>query len=650
MSEKLTDYLSYAKAHPRRSFIFVVGVAMGLFHLYTCGIRPLPAIQQRVIHLSFALALAFLMFPLKPPEGHPEATSLEDRDLTWLDMFCVLLSFGIGLYVTVEYGAIIFRLAYPTTMDTVASFLTILLVLEGTRRVIGMSVVIICLFCFAYLAFGQYLPSFLAHPGFGFEQLVNFMFLTTEGIMGTALGVSATVIVAFIIFSAFLEGSGAGVLFTDGAFRLFGKYRGGPAKAAVAGSTLFGMITGSQVANVSAIGVFTIPLMRRVGYKPEMAGAIEAVASTGAMIMPPVMGAVAFIIPEILGCTYWDVVKANFVPALLFYTALYAYVEVQSCQLGIRGIPVAELPSLKKLLLERGHMLVPILVLIYFLGFEMSPPTTAAFWAIVTAVGVGLLRKNTRMTLTGIATSLERGAKASIVVANACASAGIITGAITATGMGLRFSDILITVAGGNVLILLLLTMVACLIIGLPLPPVSCYLVLVVLAVPALVKLGVHPMAAHLFIFFFGVMGNISPPVAPTSFAAAGIAGSNPFRTTNLAFLISFPSYLVPYLFVYGPELMLYGTLGKIITTIISAIVGVTCMSIALQGWLFTTMSWLSRGLIFISGLCLVVPGLWTDLIGYLLVAAVTIYQLAAGSEGTQSKTLQFVRRFIRKD
>lgn len=240
-----------------------------------------------------------------------------------------------------------------------------------------------------------------------------------------------------------------------------GKYKGGPAKAAVVGSTLFGMITGSQIANVSAIGVFTIPLMKKTGYKPDMAGAIEAVASTGAMIMPPVMGAVAFIIPEMLGCTYWDVVKANFVPALLFYTALYAYVEVQSSQLGIRGLPKSELPSLKKLLAQRGHMVIPIFVLIYYLGFEMAPATKAAFWAIVTTVVVGLFRKNTRMTIDKMAGSLERGAKASIIVANACASAGIITGVISATGMGLRFSEILITVAGGNVLILLILTMIA---------------------------------------------------------------------------------------------------------------------------------------------------------------------------------------------
>jgi TRAP transporter 4TM/12TM fusion protein len=624
----LNDTIEVFKTNPRRALAGLMAMAMGLFHLYTSGIRPLPAIQQRVVHLSFALILTFLMFPPRPSEGHPEGTPDESRPLNWLDMVCVFLSAAMGVYVLQQYDSIIFRLADPVFLDSAISLVAILLVLEATRRVMGLSVIVICLLCFAYLACGQYLPSFLGHPGFTLERVVNFMFLTTEGIMGTALGVSATVIAAFILFSAFLNESGAGPLFTEGAYSLFGKYRGGPAKAAVVGSTLFGMITGSQTANVSAVGVFTIPLMKRVGYKPEMAGAIEAVASTGAMIMPPVMGAAAFIIPEILGCKYWDVVTANFIPALLYYAALYVYVEVQSVQLGITGVPRSELPSIKKLLKERMHMIVPVLVLIYFLAIEMSSATKAAFWAIVAAVFMSQFRKNTRMTVRSVGVALERGMKGSIIVANACASAGIITGAIALSGMGLRFSDILINIAGGSLIVLLLLTMVASLIIGLPLPPVSSYLVLAVLAVPAMVKLGVHPMAAHLFVFFFGTMGNISPPVAPTSFAAAGIAGSNPFKTTNLAFLISFPSYLVPFLFVYSPQLMLYGSIGAITITVITAFLGVGCMAVAMQGWFLKQLSWLWRIFVFVTGLLLVVPETVTDLIGFFMLVIFVISQL----------------------
>ncbi|OPY65853.1 MAG: Sialic acid TRAP transporter permease protein SiaT [Syntrophorhabdus sp. PtaU1.Bin050] len=624
----LSNTIEVFKTNPRRALAALMAMAMGLFHLYTSGIRPLPAIQQRVVHLSFALILTFLMFPLRPSEEHPEGTPDESRPLNLLDMVCVFLSAAMGIYVLQQYDSIIFRLADPVFLDSAISLVAILLVLEATRRVMGLSVIIICLLCFAYLAVGQYLPSFLGHPGFTLERVVNFMFLTTEGIMGTALGVSATVIAAFILFSAFLNESGAGPLFTEAAYSLFGKYRGGPAKAAVAGSTLFGMITGSQTANVSAVGVFTIPLMKKVGYKPEMAGAIEAVASTGAMIMPPVMGAAAFIIPEILGCKYWDVVKANFIPALLYYAALYVYVEVQSVRLGILGVPRSELPSIKNLLKERMHMIVPVLVLIYFLAIEMASATRAAFWAIVAAVFMSQFRKNTRMTVKNVGVALEQGMKGSIVVANACASAGIITGAIALSGMGLRFSDILITIAGGSLIVLLLLTMVASLIIGLPLPPVSSYLVLAVLAVPAMVKLGVHPMAAHLFVFFFGTMGNISPPVAPTSFAAAGIAGSNPFKTTNLAFLISFPSYLVPFLFVYSPQLMLYGSTGAIIITVITAFLGVGCMAVAMQGWFFKQLSWLWRIFVFATGLLLAVPEAVTDLIGFLMLVIFVISQL----------------------
>jgi TRAP transporter 4TM/12TM fusion protein len=459
------------------------------------------------------------------------------------------------------------------------------------------------------------------------------MFLTTEGILGVALGVSATIIVVFIIFGAFLNQSGAGDLFNGVAYALFGKYKGGPAKAAVVGSTLFGMITGSQTANVAAIGVFTIPLMKKVGYKAEMAGAIESVASTGAMIMPPVMGAAAFIIPEILGCTYFDVVKAAFIPALLYYAALYVYIEVQASKLGIFGLPKAELPSIRKVFRERGHMVIPLLVLIYFLAIQMSSATKAAFWAVVASVLASLLRKNTRMTLAKTATALEQGAKGSIIVANACASAGIITGALAISGMAMRFSDALIVIAGGSLIVLLILTMFASLIIGLPLPPVACYLILAVLAAPAMIKLGVHPMAAHLFVFFFGILSNISPPVAPTSFAASGLAGSDPFKTTNLAFLISFPSFLIPYLFVYGPELMLYGSIPKILTTIISAFVGVSCMSIGVQGWLFHSLSLIPRILIFISGSFLVVPGLLTDAIGSGMLAGIVVYQMITKSK-----------------
>jgi len=627
---RIGQLLEYVKAHPRRSLIFIFGAAMGLFHLYTSGWRPLPAIQQRVVHLSFALILMFLMFPLKPPEGKPEGTPVEDRRLNWLDMVCVLLSLGIGLYVLVEYSSIIFRLADPTMMDSIVGFVAIVLVLEATRRTIGWSIVIICLAGFLYLAFGTHLPSFLAHMGFSFEQVINFMFFSTEGILGMPLGVSATIIIVFIIFGTFLLLSGAGTFFIDMGLSLFGKFRGGPAKAAVLGSCLFGMITGSQVANVTAVGVVTIPLMKRAGYRPIVAGSIEALASTGGMLVPPVMGAVAFIIPEMIGGTYWDVCKAALIPGLLFYVSVYMIVELQAAKFGLRGFPKSELPRFWNVIAKRGYMFIPIIVLVYCIAAAGISIPKAGFWAIVTCLATSMLRRETRMDWKKILSAIERGAKGSLIVAICCASAGIITGTIAMAGMGLRFSDAMIIIAGGNMLILLFLTMMASLILGLPLSPVSCYLILAVLAAPALVKAGVHPMAAHLFVFFFGVLGNISPPVAPTSFAAAALSETDPVKTTNLTFLYCLPSWLVPYLYVYANELLLMGSLPVIILRVACAFVGLSCMAVTFHGYLFRNVNWVERMLFLIGGFALIYPRYWSVLGGSFLLAVLVIRQMLA--------------------
>jgi TRAP transporter 4TM/12TM fusion protein len=603
---------------PRRILVFLIALAMALFHLYTSGIRPLPGIQQRSIHLALALGLTFLLYPLKGKTGGSAAH--EHQPLSIFDVLLVTLCFAIGAYGLIEYESFSFRVGNPTFFDSLSAVIAILLVMEATRRILGIGVVMICLVGFAYLGYGENLPSYVAHTGFTFERIVNYMFLTTEGILGPALAVSATVIVTFIIFGAVLQVSGAGPLFIGTAMALFGKYRGGPAKAAVLGSCFFGMITGSQVANVGAVGVFTIPLMKKGGYKPEVAAAIEAVGSTGSMIMPPVMGAAAFIIPEIIGGTYLDVVKAAIIPGLLFYAALYMVVELQAVKLGLQGLTRSALPDVRALFREKGHMLIPIAVLIYFLAIEMSSPPKAAFWAIVACFVVSQFRRNTRMGIRKAASALEKGAKGSIIVANACASAGIITGAISIAGMGLRFSDALVTFAGGSLLLLLILTMFASLILGLPLPPISCYLVLAILAAPSLVRLGVNPMAAHLFVFFFGILGNISPPVAPTSFAAAGLAGTDPMRTTNLAFLYSLPSWLVPFLFVYSTEIILMGSVPMIVLRVVTSFIAISCVAIAFQGHLFKALGWFLRFGFLVTGLFLIYPHWVSDIIGYLLL------------------------------
>lgn len=633
-SEQETDATRERKSRRniRSVLIFVIALAMALFHMYTAGVRQLPGVQQRAIHLAFVLSLIFLMFPFRAKKKEADEGEVADeyRALTTIDMIFLAISFFIGIYVLVEYENLSFRAGMPNFLDSLCGLLAILLVLEATRRVLGWSIVIICLVGFAYLAVGTHLPVYLAHTGFTFEQIINFIFFSTDGIMGPALAVSATIIVVFIIFGSFVQVSGTGPFFMDIGMSLFGKYRGGAAKASVMADTLFGMITGSQVANVAAVGTFTIPLMKKAGYKPVVAAAIEAVGSTGAMIMPPVMGAAAFIIPEFVGGTYLDVVKAAIIPALLFYAALCMVVELQAAKLGLKGIPRSELPRITTVFKEKGHMMIPIAVLIYFLVIRASSASRAAFWAIVACILISQIRSNTRMGVKHIVTALEKGAKGALIVAICCASAGIITGIISMSALGERFSDIIITLAAGNMVLLLGFTMIASLILGLPLPPVTCYLILAVLAAPALIKAGINPMAAHLFIFFFGTLGNISPPVAPTSFTAAGIANTDPIKTTNLAFIFSLPGWLVPYLFVYSNEILLMGPPGMILLRVVTSFIAISCMAISFQGYLFQGLRWITRIGFLMTGLILIYPHWASDLIGYaLLLVIVSLHVIA---------------------
>ena len=532
----------------RARIITFIGVLMALFHLYTAGFRLYPAMQQRTTHLVFALVLVFLIYPFRKSKASPPKAA--DILFSILDIALVCLAIFIGLYMMVDYENISARAGGPNALDSIVSLIAIVLVIEATRRIMGWAMCIIIFCALAYAVFGSYLPPVLAHSGYTFERIVTHMFLSTDGILGVSLAVSATVIIVFLIFGALLEATGATSSLTAIGLSLFGKFKGGAAKAAVLGSCLFGMMTGSQTANVAAVGTLTIPLMIRAGYKPMMAGAIEALASTGGMLVPPVMGAAAFIIPEMVGGTYVDVMKAAIIPGLLYYVAVFMFIQVQASKLGLVKLSRSELPSALAQLKENAHLFIPILVILYMLLVVGASTKKAGFWAVIVLVAVSMVRKKTRLGPLRLTAALAQGSKNALIVAMACASAGIIEGVLNLTGMGLRFSEVLIYCAGGNMLVLLFLTMMASLIIGLPLPPVTAYLILAILAAPALIKSGVNPMAAHLFIFFFGVLGNITPPSAPCSFAAAGIAKTDPLKTTNLAFLISAPTYIVPYMMV----------------------------------------------------------------------------------------------------
>ncbi|MDR2018963.1 MAG: TRAP transporter fused permease subunit [Syntrophobacterales bacterium] len=602
----------------RSIIILITAVGMTAFQIYTAGVRPFPGVIQRIVHLAFVMVLIFLMYPLKAKTTDKEEANIpvEDRPLSFVDILLVLVSVFMGGYVFVEYEALSFRTGMPNLLDSCVSFVGILLVLEATRRMIGWPFIIICLLGFLYVGIGQYLPSFLSHIGYTFEETINFNFFSTEGVLGLPLGVSSTTIACFIIFGAFLNVSGAGTLFIDIGLALFGRFRGGPAKAAILACCLFGMITGSQVAAVAAVGVFAIPLMIRTGYQPMTAASITALAGTGGMLVPPVMGAVAFIIPDMIGGTYWDVCRAQLIPGLFFYVAVYMLVELQSAKLGLKGVSKSDLPRIGKVLKERGYMILPIIVLLFAISVLKLSPVKSGFWAIVCCVLVSYIRQETRMTFKKIMTAFEKGAKGCLIVAICCASAGLITGVISMTGMGERFSDILIMLSGGSLLPLLFLTMIASLVIGLPLPPVTCYLILAVIAAPALIKAGVNPMAAHLFVFFFGALGNISPPAAPTSFAAAGIAGTDPMKTTNITFVYCLPAFFVPYLYVFRNELLLMGTPMNIAAIIIASFLGISCMAVAFNGYLFKRTSLLERLVFVITGIALIYPNRMINMVG----------------------------------
>jgi TRAP transporter 4TM/12TM fusion protein len=601
----------------RARIITTVGVLMALFHLYTAGFRLYPAMQQRTTHLVFTLVLVFLIFPFRKKDEVRTTFSSS------LDILFVCLSIFIGVYVMFDYENISARAGGPNILDSVVSFIAIVLVVEATRRIMGWAMCIIIFCALAYAVFGTYLPPVLAHSGYTFERIVTHMFLSTDGILGVALAVSATVIIVFLIFGALLEATGATSSLTGIGFSLFGRFKGGAAKAAVLGSCLFGMMTGSQTANVAAVGTFTIPLMVRAGYKPIMAGAIEALASTGGMLVPPVMGAAAFIIPEMVGGTYVDVMKAAIIPGLLYYVAVFMFIQIQASKLGLVKIPKSELPSAIAQFKENAHLFIPILVILYMLLIEGASTKKAGFWAVIALVAVSMVRKKTRMGPSKLAAGLSQGARNALVVAMACASAGIIEGVLSLTGMGLRFSEALIYCAGGNTLVLLFLTMIASLIIGLPLPPVTAYLILAILAAPALIKSGVNPMAAHLFIFFFGVLGNITPPSAPCSFAAAGIAKTDPLKTTNLAFLISAPTFIVPYMAIYSPELMFNGPLVYSVFRIITAFFAISAMSMAFLGYLGGNLGIIARLIVLLSGLLMVPNHFILNMVGYAVLLGI---------------------------
>ena len=597
----------------------LIAVAFSLFHMYRAYVGPLGALQQRGIHLAFAMVLTFLLHPFRKRQPGKKPSVV--------DFFLALSGGIVGLYVVFEYHKLAYRIGTANPLDFIIGLAAILLVLEGTRRLIGLALPLIAAIFLLYAYFGEYAPGFLAHGGFNIYRIVSHMYLSTEGIFGTLLGVSANYIILFIVMGAFLQESGTGLFFFEFAHSVFGRVRGGPGKMSVISSSLFGTISGSSVANVVVDGWLTIPLMKRTGYQAHVAGAVEAVASTGGQLMPPVMGAAAFIMAEIVGVPYIQICFHALIPAILYYTALFVMVDLEAAKMGLKGLPRSELPNGWKVIQRGWHLLVPLFVLIYLLAvLEWSPMRSALFAIILTPV-FSFLRRSTRMNFRKIMEALKQGASGALAIALACACSGIVVGIFSLTGLGMALSNVLLDIAGESLLLLLLLTMITSLILGMGLPTTACYIILAVLVAPALVKMGVDIIAAHLFVFYFGIISVITPPEALAAYVAAGIANANPFKTGWFASKLGLNGFIIPYMFVYGPALLWKGTTTEILLAAVSGVIGSAALACSVQGWFLSRLSLWERLSLLVASLLLIKPGLMTDMIGSAILAIFIIYQ-----------------------
>ncbi len=598
----------------------IICIAFSLFHLYTAWSGPLVTLMHRAVHTAVVMGLIFFLYPFNK--------KCSRKSISLPDWILGLLSFTTGGYIVLYYNELVLRAGMPNNLDYLFAFLSVVLVLEASRRINGIEISVLALLFFGYALAGPYLPDIIAHRGYSIYEIAEYMYLTTEGIYGTAIGVSSTYIVLFILFGAFLAKSGMGQFFNDFAMALAGRSKGGPAKVSIISSALLGSINGSAVANVVTTGAFTIPLMKKIGYSPEYAGAVEATASCGGQILPPVMGAAAFIMAEYLGIPYLTIVTSAIIPALLYYLALIIMVHFRACKKGMTGFSADELPKVGTILREKGHLIIPLILLLYLL-ISGYTPIYSAFFAILATVAISMVKKQTRMNMKDIIQALEDGARTVLGVAMSCAVVGLIIGIASLTGFGLKLANAILFLGQGMLLPTLFLTMIACIILGMGLPSIPAYIITVTMAAPALAKLGVEPLVAHMFVFYFGMLANVTPPVALAAFAGAGIAGGNPTKTGFTALKLALAGFIVPYIFVLDPSmLMINATTAQILIITITASIGVINLGAALEGYFLAPLSIPIRLAMMVAALALIKPGSITDILGFIVFAAVLALQL----------------------
>jgi len=600
-----------------KKVLITVCIILSLFHLYTAGFGLLPPMKQRVFHLAFILFLVFLLFP---------ATSKAPKDrVPWYDIILAIAALASNFYIFFVFDYVAFRFDISISFTNfLIGMVALLLIIEATRRAVGKELVILCVTSILYMLFGHLFPGVFRYRGMSLIRLVEYMAWTTDGPYGIVLQVSASYIFTFIYFGVLISKTGIGDLFNDLAVSLFGRTRGGGAKVAVVASGAMGTISGIAVANVATTGSFTIPLMKKVGYAPSFAAAVEAVASTGGQLMPPVMGASAFIMAGILGIPYFSVIKAAFIPALLYYFALFLAVDLRALAIGLKGLKKEELPSIKKAILERGHMLIPIILLVALLVRGFSP-LFSVFYSIVATMGISLINKKTRISLKEFIYSLVEGAQKALPIATACAVVGFTVGMVGATGLGSVLGQWIIGLAGDSKFIGLILIAISSLILGMGLPPTACYIVVAVIAAPILVRLmEIRPLMAHLFVYYYGMLAVITPPVALASFTAAGLVGESPYKVGWEAFRLGAPAYIIPFVFISSPSLMLFDvTIEGILFGLFRGIIMVVAMAASLQGFIFDKIGYFSRIPLFISAILIMYSATWSDITGIIIALSV---------------------------
>lgn len=635
-AEELDDYMSKYDSESRyrrfkdwkKYLIIVISVAFCLFQLYSILSGKITAQVVRATHLAFVMALAYLLFPMKK--------DMPKDKLPWYDVIIAIVGACSWLYISINFDSLVRRAGIYNTTDIIIGIVGILILFEACRRIVGTPILIISLVFIVYALFGAYAPGFLNHRGYSIQRLVSHLYYNTEGIMGTPIGASATFIFLFIFFGALLDKTGIGQFFIDICNAIAGSYDGGPAKVAVLTSAMFGTVSGSSVSNTVGTGSFTIPMMKSLGYRPEFAGAVEASASTGGQLMPPIMGAASFLMAESLGIPYKEVAKAAIIPAILYFTGIFIMVHLEAKKTGLKGLSRDSLPKIGELLMKKGYLVIPLATIIYFFVLGKTAIyaglmgiIAAGLVAIINSIVDIILKRERSFTFNDLIDVFVNGARNIISVAVACAMAGIIIGVITLTGLGLKIGAGLISISSGISILLLMLTMISSIILGMGVPTTANYLITSTIAAGAIIGLGFEPLAAHMFVFYFGIIADVTPPVALAAMAGAAIAKSDPLKTGFEATKLSIGAFIIPYMFIFNPQiLMINTTFVEVIPILITSLIGMFGVSAGLDGYVFRKCNFIERILFIAAGLLSIYPEFYTDIIGIGLIAALIILQI----------------------